>query len=514
MMMMDKQKLEIIKNKLGNRTWRINSGKLYKIKNKNSQVVPFKPNIHQRELHNSQHYRNVIVKARQLWFSTDIEIQALDYALFNHNVNVGIIAHKKDLAEDIFQDKIKLARDHLPTYIKNMYEVDSNSARQIVFKHKGTKAKSTIKVDTSFRSGTVNFLHISEFGKICAKYPKRATEIVSGAIEAVPENGFLFIESTAEGGTGYFYEITKEAHDNLELNKKLNKFDYKFHFFPWRDQAEYRIEADEKLSDEWDKYFKDLEDNHDITLDTAQKRRYIQKSRKLWDRIYKEYPSYWEEAFKAAIEGAYYEKNLSYARKQGRVGKVNVKKNYPVYISWDIGGAGGWDDAALRFFQVIGKEYRFVKYWSGTNYSMEDICIEVIDQTPYDIEKIFLPHDWRHTEQTIGKKRSDFVRQLWYNVYTLNIWKLSDEINLVRANFEDCYIDKDECEAWIDALWAYRRRYDEKNEVFRQKPLHNWASHWADAFRYAIRWIKVIEASKKSKNRKSVYQSDYSSFLY
>ena len=58
---------------------------------------------------------------------------------------------------------------------------------------------SRIAVGTSFRSGTLQFLHISEFGKICAKYPEKAREIVTGAIEALSIDGKLFIESTAEG---------------------------------------------------------------------------------------------------------------------------------------------------------------------------------------------------------------------------------------------------------------------------------------------------------------------------
>jgi len=77
-----------IKKRLGNRERRINSGKLYKIKDKEANIIPFKPNVHQQKLHDEQHNRNIILKARQLGFSTDIEIQALDYALFNSNVNV------------------------------------------------------------------------------------------------------------------------------------------------------------------------------------------------------------------------------------------------------------------------------------------------------------------------------------------------------------------------------------------------------------------------------------------
>jgi len=506
-----------IKKRLGNRERRINSGKLYKIKDKEANIIPFKPNVHQQKLHDEQHNRNVILKARQLGFSTDIEIQALDYALFNSNVNVWVIAQTLDLAKDIFQSKIKLARDHLPQWLKHMYEVNTDRANELRFKRKGSKSVSQIKVGTSFRSGTINFLHISEFGKICSKKPDTAKEIVTGSLQAVPTNGIVFIESTAEWQTGKFYDMVHQAKKNEEMGKKLSKLDYKFHFFPRWKQDEYQIpewQWDIDITSEFDNYFKELDEEHNIQLTDAQKRWYIQKENTIREDIYREFPSYREEAFKSAIEWAYYEKDLSLARKQGRISKVNHKSNYPVYVAWDIGWAGGWDDTALWFFQVIGKEYRFLEYWSGTNYSMEDICTEILDEKPYNIEKVFLPHDAKQTEQTIWKKRVDFIRQLGYKSYVLNRWTLADQINLVRSNFEDCYFDENNCEEWLTALWAYRRKYDEKNDVFRKKPLHNWASHGADAFRYAIRGIKVVEASKKNKNKKKVYTSDYSRFLY
>lgn len=512
---MNQNQIKNLQKKLWSRKWRINSGKLYKIKDKNASIIPFKPNRHQQKLHKEQHNRNIILKARQLGFSTDIEIQALDYALFNANVNVGIIAHNLEMAKAIFKNKIRLAWDHLPKAVQNMYEIDTDRANELQFTIKDTKKTSRIKVSTSFRSDTINFLHISEFGKICAKKPDKAEEIVTGAIEAVPESGFIFVESTAEGQSGQFYEMTHKARKKKEMWVELSPLDYKFHFFPWWKQDEYRIEDDNiSIDPEYRNYFNDLSENYNINLDDAQKKWYINKADQLKEKIYREYPSYWQEAFKAAIEWAYYEKELSKARKQGRICNLNYKEKHPIYVAWDIGGAGWWDDSALWFFQKIGKEYRFIDYWAGNGYSMEDICMEILDEKTYNIHKIFLPHDARQTEQTIGKTRADFIRKLWYKVRTLDKGKLSDQINLVRENFEDCYFDEDKCEEGLEALWAYRRKYDEKNDVFRKKPIHNWASHWADSFRYAIRAIKVLEAIDSSNNKNNVIEPSYDDYLY
>lgn len=54
-------------------------------------------------------------------------------------------------------------------------------------------------VSNSGRSGTHNRVHVSEFAKLCAKYPAKADEIITGTIPSVPANGRMDIESTAEG---------------------------------------------------------------------------------------------------------------------------------------------------------------------------------------------------------------------------------------------------------------------------------------------------------------------------
>ena len=63
----------------------------------------------------------------------------------------------------------------------------------------------TLHVGTSMRSSTLQLLHISEFGKICAKFPNKARQIVTGSLNALAPGQYVFIESTAEGREGYFY---------------------------------------------------------------------------------------------------------------------------------------------------------------------------------------------------------------------------------------------------------------------------------------------------------------------
>ena len=164
--------------------WRVCSGVLYKIiiKGDDGQdglVINFKPNRSQRRLLANLWHRNVILKARQLGFTTLICILWLDTALFSENMRCGIIAQDREAAEVIFRDKVKFAYENLPEHLKKGMPLARDSASELLFAHNN----SSIRVATSMRSGTIHRLHISEFGKICAKYPDKAVEVVVAEIE-------------------------------------------------------------------------------------------------------------------------------------------------------------------------------------------------------------------------------------------------------------------------------------------------------------------------------------------
>ena len=66
---------------------------------------------------------------------------------------------------------------------------------------------SSIRVGTSLRSGTLQYLHISEYGKLCAQFPEKAREVRTGALNTVQAGQVVFIESTAEGQEGHFFDL-------------------------------------------------------------------------------------------------------------------------------------------------------------------------------------------------------------------------------------------------------------------------------------------------------------------
>lgn len=256
--------------------WRISN--LYKIIIKGDDdpdglVITFKPNRAQRRLIARLHHRNIILKARQLGFTTLIAILWLDTALFSKGpIRCGIVAQDKDTATMIFRDKVKFAYNNLPPVLRERFPLEKDSAEEILFAHNG----ASIRVATSYRGGTPHRLHISEFGKICRQYPHKAQEVVTGSLPAVPKSGITVIESTAEGQDGAFYDMTMAAKALDEKGAPLSAKDYRFHFFPWWEAPEYRLPAERVVFTEADnRYFLEVEGKIKRQLDVAQRAWYV-----------------------------------------------------------------------------------------------------------------------------------------------------------------------------------------------------------------------------------------------
>lgn len=248
----------------------------------------------QRFLFENMWYLNIILKARQLGFSTAIQIFLLDYALFNDNKKCGVIAQDLQAAGEIFRTKIKFPFENMPAWLRAELAVTSEQGKVLMFKN-----GSSISVATSFRSGTCQALHISEHGKICAKYPLKAAEVKSGSLNSVHDGSMIFIESTAEGIGGDFFDFTMTAKEKHDEGTELGKQDFKFFFFPWWQDPKYSspVIKGTKLTREETQYFKSVEKSCGITLTPEQKQWYITKARVQGTMMKQEYPSTPMEAF-------------------------------------------------------------------------------------------------------------------------------------------------------------------------------------------------------------------------
>lgn len=159
---------------------------------------------------------------------------------------------------------------------------------------------SSIQVATSFRSGTVQRLHISEHGKICAKYPAKAKEVRTGTLNAIHDGCIVFIESTAEGVGGDFHSMSTRSMELAQSNIDLTDQDYRFHFFAWWQDPKYQAPVPDgglRLSKYHQEYFSAVEQAMGITLLDEQKQWYIRKEIEQQEEMKQEFPSTPSEAF-------------------------------------------------------------------------------------------------------------------------------------------------------------------------------------------------------------------------
>ena len=248
-------------------------------------------------------------------FTTFIQIVITDRIVFVPDTRAGVIAHRLEDCEVILRDKIKFAYEQLPAVIQAAVPIVTDNESELMLAN-----GSSVRVSTSLRSATLQILHISEFGKICAK-PVPGAEIITGTLPAIELGNLVFIESTAEGAEGEFFRMVQEAQALQQQGQDLSEADYKLHFFAWWQAAEYQLDPRGVIiSDKEHEYFDTLEAVIGYRVSMRQRAWYVKKARELGDieNMWQEYPSTPEEAFKVSMEGCYYTRQIAQARMEGR----------------------------------------------------------------------------------------------------------------------------------------------------------------------------------------------------
>lgn len=471
-------------------------------------VVPFRPNKAQLKFIKRLHNRNIILKARQLGFTTLIAIVWLDHALFNANSRCGIIAQDQDTAAAIFRDKVKFAYDNLPESLRLAMPLAANNTKEMLFAHNN----SSIRVATSVRGGTIHRLHVSEFGKICAKFPDKAKEVVTGSLPAVPLNGITVIESTAEGAEGKFYEMTKKAIALHEQGKELTERDWRFHFFPWWQEERYRMDPGGVVMTERDhEYFDKIELEAGAVIDDSQRAWYVATRDADFvgseDDMLQEYPSTPKEAFEVSSEGCYYTSQLSLVRKQGRILRIPIV-NVPVNTFWDVGNSDG---TAIWFHQQVGMEDRFIGYYEEHGEDLSHYAL-YLQRSGFVFNKHFLPHDAGHVR--LGMRNKSIEKQLnELGIYNTVVLPVTDSVNaaiqLTRQEMATAYFDEERCKDGVQRLSGYKKKWNATAGRWSDEPLHDSNSEGADAFR---QWAQAKSAGLITLNG-SVRRPDIETFL-
>ncbi len=463
--------------------WRINN--LYYIRDTTGKRQKFKLNWAQKELLENENPCKIILKCRQIGITTFFSLYFLDKVLWNDNIQAGIIAQTLDDASNIFKDKLKYAFDHLHPALRALFKTVGDSAKELAFSH-----GSVIRVGTSLRSSTLQYLHISEFGKICAKDPEKAREIITGSLNTVHMGQSIVIESTAEGKEGYFYDMCQRSFKHNTENKEFGPLDFKPFFFPWWKHPEYTIgvkkEFDEYLTDYFAKLYLD-----EISLSDAQKWWYAAKYITLKEDMTREYPSTVQEAFSASQDGYWYASALKELQINGRITNVSYDRALPVHCAWDLGQA---DFTAIWFFQLTKSgEINCIDYFEKKDCPIDQIA-NILRVKGYTYGEHIWPHD-ANSRDRAGITFVQQARPFGLSGYILEQHSIRDGINLVRATLSRCWFDQAKCHKGIIALESYAKKWSNSIGGFTGEAVHNDASHGSDAFRYLCAGLEKIKGT-------------------
>jgi len=187
-------------------------------------------------------------------------------------------------------------------------------------------------------------------------------------------------------------------------------------------------------------------------------------------------------SFTANSQGFYYLKYMNDAEKEGRIQNLPHDPALPVSTWWDIGVG---DSTAIWFTQIVGKEVHLIDYYEMNSEGIEHYA-KYLQSLPYNYNSHNFPHDMANTEFGTGRSRIEVARELFPNVDVNIVQKISveDGINAARMILPRCRFDAVKCKKGIRALNNYHREWDDRRQEFKLRPVHDWSSHPADAFRY------------------------------
>ena len=221
---------------------------------------------------------------------------------------------------------------------------------------------------------------------------------------------------------------------------------------------------------------------------------------KNWNSLRKEYPTTVEEAFEVIIEGSYYGVELGKMERDGRIGNIPHDKALKVHTAWDLGVG---ENLVVGFYQRTREgQLRRIDSWQGSaGDGLPEAIKALSDKTLYNYGKHFAPHDIQAKEIGTGKSRWETAKSLGITFTMVPDIHVDDGINAAQVTLAQLFVDKEHNKEWIRAMRNYIREWDDKRGAYKDIPYHNWASHFADEFRYASLVEKKMTNDSMIRNR-------------
>ena len=214
-----------------------------------------------------------------------------------------------------------------------------------------------------------------------------------------------------------------------------------------------------------------------------------------------EYNQEFECSFTAAVKGAYYARQLETVRDNNQVIRVPYDPTVPVNTYWDLGIS---DTTCIVFAQMVNKEIHIIDFYEMNGQALEHY-FKILDDKKYRYGTHWLPHDARARELGTGKSRYElFKSQLGADkVKIVPVLSVKDGIEATRVTLPRCWFDQEKTVSLMDALGSYSQEWDDKKGMFRDKPLHNWASH------SCLHGDTIVATTKGHKQIKDIKAGEY-----
>lgn len=193
-----------------------------------------------------------------------------------------------------------------------------------------------------------------------------------------------------------------------------------------------------------------------------------------------EFEQEFECSFEASIRGAYYAKEIQKARAEKRIRTVPYDELLPVYTVWDLGVG---DATGIGFYQKVHTEIRMIDYYENSDVGLTHY-IKMLKEKGYVYGAHFAPHDIKVREFTSGKSRWEIARDLGVEFVVLDKLGIEDGITAGRIAWNRLYVDEAKCGRFLDAIAQYQKEFDDKTQMYKERPKHDWTSHAADVHRY------------------------------
>ncbi len=199
-----------------------------------------------------------------------------------------------------------------------------------------------------------------------------------------------------------------------------------------------------------------------------------------------QYEQEFECSWVANVPGAIFGKELQAAQESGRIGNVPYDQAHKVDTWWDLGIG---DSTAIWFTQNVGRAIHVIDFYEARNEGLPHYA-KILTNKGYHYGSQNAPHDIEVRELGSGKSRREIAYDLGINFRVVPKLPVEDGIHAAQLILSRCWFDQVNCKAGLEALRQYHRAYNDRLRTFRNSPVHDWASHAADAWRYFAVGVK------------------------